>query len=282
MLWIFIFATSQTHKSMKIHVWGIFAILFFINSCKTAPLTGRRQLLLVPNSELMSMSFAQYGQVKNNSRIITGTAQARMVENAGKRIQKAIEIYMAEKGLSNRLNGFEWEYILIDEDIVNAWCMPGGKIAFYTGIMPVCKDETGVAVVIGHEIAHAIANHGNERMSSGLVQAFGGAALAVAMRDKPAETQALFLGAYGAGTTVGVMLPFSRRHESEADELGLMFMALAGYDPREAPKFWERMSALSGGNKPPEMLSTHPSDTRRINDLNKHMPRALAYYNKSK
>jgi len=266
---------------MKIKVWGIFAFLLLINSCKTVPLTGRRQLLLVPNSELLGMSYTQYDQVKQEGGIVRGTTQAKMVSNAGNRIQKAVEEYMAQKGLSEKLNGFAWEYILIDQNVVNAWCMPGGKVAFYTGIMPICKDETGVAVVMGHEIAHAIANHGNERMSKGLVQAFGGAALAVAIRDKPAETQALFLGAYGAGTTLGVMLPFSRKHESEADELGLIFMAMAGYDPREAPKFWERMAAV-GGSKPPEMLSTHPSDTRRIADLNKHMPKALEYYNKRK
>jgi predicted Zn-dependent protease len=164
---------------------------------------------------------------------------------------------------------------------VNAWCMPGGKVVVYTGILPVTKNENGLAVVMGHEIAHAIAEHGNERMSQELLRQAGGVALTVALKDNPEETRNLWLAAYGLGSEVGVMLPFSRLHESEADHLGLIFMAMAGYDPREAPDFWTRM-AEAGGQKPPEFLSTHPSDETRISSLNNWMPEALKYYNKNK
>ena len=200
-----------------------------------------------------------------------------MVKRVGKNIQEATTKFLTEKGYGELLKGYEWEFNLIESDQVNAFCMPGGKVAFYTGILPYCKDEVGVAVVMGHEVSHAIAEHGNERLSQQLVQQLGGVALAVAVNEKPAETQALCMAAYGVGTQYGVMLPFSRKHESEADELGLYFMALAGYNPTEAPKFWERMSK-SGGQKPPEFLSTHPSDETRISDLNAHMPKAMEYY----
>ena len=178
------------------------------------------------------------------------------------------------------LKGFQWEFNTVESEEANAFCMPGGKVVFYTGILPICQDEAGVAVVMGHEVAHAIAKHGNERMSQGLVQQFGGVALSVALSDKPAQTQQLFQTAYGVGSQVGVMLPFSRLQESEADELGLIFMAMAGYDPHEAPKFWERMSAKSSGGAPPEFLSTHPSHETRIRKLNKAIPKAMEYYKK--
>ncbi|MCC5916091.1 MAG: M48 family metallopeptidase [Cryomorphaceae bacterium] len=248
------------------------------DACKTVPLSGRRQVRLVPNSELNTMSFSAYQSIKDTANIITGTPDAQMVERCGKRIQKSVEDYFAELNQSSKLEGFEWEFILIDDPTVNAWCMPGGKVAFYTGILPYTQDETGLAVVMGHEIAHAVAQHGNERMSQGLLTQFGAAALGVALRDKREETQALFMGAYGMGAQVGAILPFSRKHESEADELGLYFMAMAGYNPQEAPKFWTRMSQASGGMQPPEFVSTHPSNERRISDLEKNMPRAMKYY----
>lgn len=254
-------------------------LMLTTTTCKRVPITGRRQLAFIPANELHSMSFTQYRQIKENEQVIKGTPEAQMIERVGRKIQKAVEDYLAMNNQSHLLKGFDWEFILIKSDVVNAWCMPGGKVAFYTGILPICKDEAGVAVVMGHEVAHAVAQHGNERLSQGLIQQFGGIALAVALRDRPAETQALFLGAYGVGTTVGAILPFSRLHETEADRLGLIFMAMAGYNPREAPKFWERMSRLSGGQKPPEILSTHPSDERRIRDLNAQVPNALKYYN---
>ncbi len=258
----------------------LFVISLFIYDCATVPVTGRKQLSLVSNSEIMPMSFQSYQAVLDSSKLSSNKQQADMVKNVGVKIQKAVEEYMAQNNWSDHLKGYEWEFNLIDEDIVNAWCMPGGKVAFYTGIMPVCQDETGVAVVMGHEVAHAVANHGAERMSQGLVQQMGGVALDVALSNKPGETRQLFGMAYGLASNVGAMLPFSRLHESEADKMGLIFMAMAGYDPREAPKFWERMSAKSGGGAPPEFLSTHPSHETRIKELNAQIPEALKYYKK--
>jgi len=248
-------------------------------SCTKVPLTGRRQMKLLPNSTLLGMSFTSYSDFLKQHKLSTNAQQTAMVKNSGERIKQAVVKYMKDHGKEKMLSGFDWEFNLVEDPTVNAWCMPGGKVVFYTGIMPICKDEAGVAVVMGHEIAHAIANHGNERMSQGLAVQLGGIGLAVALQEKPAETQALFLGAYGVGSTVGAVLPFSRLHESEADYMGLIFMAMAGYDPRTAPAFWERMSALGGG-KPPEMLSTHPSDETRIRKLNEKMPEALKYYQK--
>lgn len=253
-------------------------ILLLVVSCRKVAVTGRRQLSLIPSGEMQSMSYTSYRQFLSQNKLSTDQAQTDMVKRCGLRIQKAVERYMSEKKLSKQLDGFKWEFNLIEDPTVNAWCMPGGKVVVYTGILPVTKDETGLAVVMGHEIAHAIANHGGERMSQGLIQQMGGVAMSVALSNKPAETQALFNTAYGVGSNVAVMLPFSRLHESEADQMGLTFMAMAGYDPRESVKFWKRMSDKSGGGKPPEFISTHPSDETRIKDLNKHMPQAMKYY----
>lgn len=264
---------------MKKVIFVIFISLLGYN-CATVPVTGRRQLSLISNSELLPMSYDNYKTVLNDAKLSNNKQQAEMVKRVGVRIQKAVEKFMADNGASDQLKDYSWEFNLIDENIANAWCMPGGKVAFYTGILPICKDETGVAVVMGHEVAHAIANHGSERMSQGLLQQMGGEALSVAMANKPAETQKLFGQAYGAASTVGAMLPFSRLHESEADKMGLIFMAMADYDPREAPKFWERMATKSGGGAPPEFMSTHPAHSTRIADLNAQIPEALKYYKK--
>lgn len=252
-----------------------------IYACATVPLTGRKQLSLVSSSEINPMAEQEYREVIAKGPLSNNAQQTAMIKNVGLRIQRAVEQYMAEKKLSDQLAGFNWEFNLIDDpNTVNAWCMPGGKVAFYTGIMPICKDEVGVAVVMGHEVAHAVANHGRERMSQGLLQQLGLSSISAAMGQNPTLTSQIFYQAVGLGSQVG-MLKFSRTHESEADEIGLIFMALAGYDPREAPKFWERMAAGGGGGTP-EWLSTHPSDETRIADLNKNMPKALKYYEKSK
>ncbi|MGF1638910.1 MAG: M48 family metallopeptidase [Cyclobacteriaceae bacterium] len=258
-----------------------FLVAVLVYACTTVPMTGRRQLSLVPNSEILPLSYTSYQQVLKDAKVVTKGRKADMVKNVGARLQKAVEKYMADNNLSSQLSNYEWEFVLLDDDAVNAWCMPGGKVAFYTGIMPVCKDNDGVAVVMGHEVAHAVANHGRERMSQGLAQQFGGAALSVALAEKPAATQQLFNTAFAVGSTYGAMMPFSRLHESEADRMGLIFMAIAGYDPNAAPGFWKRMSEMSGGAKPPEFMSTHPSDQRRINDLNAAMPEAMKYYKAS-
>lgn len=255
-------------------------ILLIVSNCATVPITGRSQLSVVPKSQVFPMSFDGYQSVLDSSKVLTGTREANMVQTVGKNIQRAVESYMAQNNLSGHLNGYAWDFNLIEADIVNAWCMPGGKVAFYTGIIPVCKDETGVAVVMGHEVAHAIANHGGERMSQALAQQLGGAALDVALREQPEETRAMLSTAYGVASTYGAMMPFSRLHESEADKMGLIFMAMAGYDPNAAPQFWERMSSLGGGAQPPEFMSTHPSHERRIADLKAQIPEAMKYYKK--
>jgi len=249
-----------------------------VYACATVPITGRRQLAMVSNAEILPLADQQYEQVLDTSRISTNRQYVTTVRTVGTKIQKAVEQYMAEKGLSEELAGFEWEFNVIeDPKTVNAWCMPGGKVAFYTGIMPICKDENGVAVVMGHEVAHAIANHGRERMSQGLLANGLLGTISGAMGQNPSLTQEVFMQAMGIGAQIG-MLSFSRQHESEADRIGLIFMAIAGYDPHEAPKFWERMTTVGGGAEPPEWLSTHPSHSTRISDLNKAMPEAMKYY----
>ena len=201
-----------------------------------------------------------------------------MIKTVGGRIANAVQQYFTSKGQASALQDYKWEFNLIKNDsVINAWCMPGGKVAVYTGILPLTKDETGMAIVLGHEISHAVAKHGDERMSQGLLEQLGGTALEVALRNKPQQTQALFMNAYGLGATLGFALPYSRLQESEADHLGLIFMAMAGYDPNAAIPFWERMSQ-SGGAKPPEFLSDHPSDQTRIENIQKLMPEAMTYY----
>ncbi|HCM77829.1 MAG TPA: peptidase M48 [Cytophagales bacterium] len=254
--------------------------LVVVYACATVPVTGRRQVSLISSGEINQMSAEQYQQVLRESKLSTNQEQVAMVKRVGSNIKNAVEQYMASKGASSELAGFNWEFNLIQDDqTVNAWCMPGGKVAFYTAIMPICKDEAGVAVVMGHEVAHAIANHGRERMSQGLIAQFGLGTLSAAMGQNPTATQNIFMQAVGVGTNVG-MLKFSRSHESEADHIGLIFMSMAGYDPNEAPKFWERMSELSGGQAPPEFLSTHPSHDTRIKDLEGWIPEAMQYYKK--
>ncbi|MFC4872694.1 M48 family metallopeptidase [Negadavirga shengliensis] len=252
-----------------------------VYSCAKVPLSGRRQLSIIGNTEILPLSYDQYNQVLKESKVVTNTADGQKVINVGRRIAAAVENYLKENNYSEVTEGFAWEFNLIESDQVNAWCMPGGKVAFYTGIMPICEDETGVAVVMGHEVAHAIANHARERMSQGMVAngLLGG--LQAAMGQNPSLTQTIFLQAVGFGGQVG-MLKFSRDQELEADQLGLIFMSIAGYDPREAPEFWERMNARAEGARPPEFLSTHPGPNRRIERLNEQMPEALEYYNKNK
>lgn len=247
-------------------------------ACATVAVTGRKQLSLVSNAEIIPMSAQQYQEVIKKGPLSTNKEQTEMIRRVGTRVQKAVEQYMATKGASSELEGFNWEFNLIDDPkTVNAWCMPGGKVAFYTAILPICKDEDGVAVVMGHEVAHAIANHGRERMSQGLVEQFGLSTLGAAMGQNPTATQQLLMQAIGMGSNLG-MLKFSRSHESEADHIGLIFMSMAGYDPNTAPKFWQRMTEMSGGQQPPEFLSTHPSHETRVKDLEGWIPEAMQYY----
>ncbi|MBT31733.1 MAG: peptidase M48 [Thalassobius sp.] len=264
------------------HIFSILLLIFSVFSCQTVPVTGRSQLALIPNSELLPMSFQNYDQVLQESKLSNNQAEVAMIKKVGQRIQLAVERYMAENNASSQLSGFNWEFNLIEDDnTVNAWCMPGGKVAFYTGILPICEGESGVAIVMGHEVAHAIANHGGERMSQSLLAQLGLSSLQVALGENPSLTNNLLLQSVGIGTQVG-MLSFSRQHESEADRIGLIFSSMAGYDPREAPEFWERMKAASGGSAPPEFLSTHPSNDRRIRDLTAQMPEAIKIYEQYK
>jgi predicted Zn-dependent protease len=268
----------------KLMSFAFIIIATLLTQCKSVPLTGRNQLSLVGNDKIFPMSFQQYEQVKKEGKIVEGTDDARTVKRVGVRIQRAVEKYFAAQGKGSYLADYQWEFNLIEEDeTVNAWCMPGGKVAFYTGIMPICANETGVAVVMGHEIAHAIANHGSERISQQYAAQTGLGIVSVALGAGGTTgigADVIMQGA-GAASSLGI-LAFSRKHESEADELGLYFMAMAGYDPQEAPKFWERMSAGKDGKGPSEFLSTHPSDETRIDDLNKNMPKALEYYQQTK
>ena len=252
--------------------------MMFTTSCTKNPITGRKQLTLMPEATIAQMSLDSYKQVLGESKVIHNSPDALMIKKVGQNIATSVEQWLIKNKHTDRVKSFNWEFNLIDQDVVNAWCMPGGKVAFYTGILPYTQDEAGIAVVMGHEVAHAVARHGNERISHGLAQQLGAIGLAVALRDKPAQTQNIFMGAYGLGSQVAVMLPFSRSHETEADHMGLIFMAMAGYDPYEAPRFWQRMSK-SGGASVPEFLSTHPSHETRIKNLNqKFIPQALAYY----
>jgi predicted Zn-dependent protease len=253
-------------------------LCLMVFSCSTVPVTGRRQLSLVPASQMMSMSYQEYGTFLKQNTLSTNQAQIALVKIVGTRIQKAVERYMGQNGMADRLSGYAWEFNLVESKEVNAWCMPGGKVVVYTGILPVTKDERGLAVVLGHEIAHAIAEHGGERMSQQMVTQFGGMALSELIKEKPKETQNLWMGIFGAGAQYGVLLPYSRTHESEADHLGLIFMAMAGYDPATAVDFWQRMAAGKGGQAPPEFMSTHPSDETRIEAIRQHLPEAQKYY----
>lgn len=257
-----------------------FILSLILVACSTNPLTGKSQLTILPESELQSMATQQYQQFLTTNRVVSSSnnRDADMVKRVGQRISRAVESYYSERGLTNKLDGFQWEYNLIDDKSVNAWCMPGGKIVVYTGLLPVTQNEAALAVVIGHEVSHALLQHGNQRMSQGLLQQLGGVALSVAVANKPAETQNLFLSAYGAGSQVGILLPFSRKNELEADQYGLIWTAMAGYNPQEAIGLWERMESLANGQKPPEFLSTHPTEGRRIMQLQKFMPEALKYY----
>lgn len=263
----------------RLLVLSILAMLITV-ACTTNAITGRHQLSLVSDAEVQSQALTEYKTFLSQNKVVSAgqSKDAEMVRRVGSRIATAITQYYTEKGLGKELEGYQWEYNLVNSPQVNAWCMPGGKIVVYTGLLPITQNEAALAVVLGHEITHAVAKHGNERMSEGLVQQLGGAALSVALSSKPAETRNLFLQAYDAGSTIGVSLPHSRNQEYEADKFGLIFAALAGYNPREAIPLWQRMQAANNGQKPPEFLSDHPAEGNRIERLQQQMPNALTFY----
>lgn len=246
-----------------------------ISACSTNPFTGKSNLNLVSNAEIFPSAFAQYDEFLKQNKVITGTAQANMVKSVGAKIRAAAEKYLASIGQSSYLNGYEWEYNLVQSDEVNAWCMPGGKIVVYSGILPITKDEAGLATVLGHEVAHALLNHGAQRMSTDMLAQLGAQGVAVASSGTSQTTQQILQQAYGLGAQYGAVLPFSRKHENEADEIGLTLMAIAGYNPDNALAFWQRMSA-NGGSGIPEFMSTHPSDQTRVSKITNAIPNAKA------
>lgn len=257
--------------NIKNKIVAIGTVLLFL-SCATNPFTGKKTLALVPNSDIFPTAFAQYNQFLTENKVVKGTADANMVKNVGQKIAVAAERWLDANGYQGYLKDYKWEYNLVDDKTINAWCMPGGKIVVYTGILPIANGEAGLAAIMGHEVAHALANHGQQRMSAGMLQQLGAVAGNVAISDP--QTLSLFNQAYGVGTEVGVMLPFSRSNETEADEIGLYLMAIAGYNPDEAAKLWQRMSAHSNGQAPPQILSTHPSNETRIRALQELAPKA--------
>ncbi len=254
----------------------LLTITVLFSACATVPMTERKQLTLIPSSELQAMSLTSYQEVLGESKLSNDPAQVERIRKIGSRLASAAESYLKGHGYSTA--EYAWEFNLIDDpETVNAWCMPGGKVAVYTGILPVAQNDNGLAVVMGHEIAHALANHGNERMSQSLILELGGVALSTALKQQPAKTKELFMTSYGAAGQVGLLLPYSRLHEKEAARIGLILMAMAGYDPREAIPFWQRMNA-QGGERPPEFLSTHPAPESRIAQIEQLLPEAMGIY----
>jgi predicted Zn-dependent protease len=272
----------QTLKSLV--QTGLLYLILIIGtlSCTRNALTGKKQLTILPEAEIQSLASGQYKDFLKTHPLVAGqqNAQVAMVKRVGERITQAVNRYYAGKNMSSVLTGYKWEYNLVDDATVNAWCMPGGKIVVYTGLLPISMNENALAVVTGHEVSHALLQHGNQRMSSSMLQQFGGITLAVALSSKPVQTQNLFLQAYGIGSEVGVMLPFSRKHELEADRYGLIWAAMAGYDPNEALAFWDRMEKASGGNQVPDFLRTHPTDAVRKEKIKSYLPEALTYKGK--
>lgn len=266
---------------MKIKIFIAVSLVatFVFSSCYNNPITGRSTLNLVDESTLNTMAAQQYQEFLATNPPNSNSPEGIMVRQVGQELSAAVTNYLAKINQLKIIRGYNWEFNYVNNPEANAWCMPGGKVAVYSGIMPIAKTKAGLAVVMGHEIAHAIAQHGNERMSQGLLQQAGGVALSVAVASKSTQTQQLYSQAYGIGSNVGAILPFSRKDESEADRMGLIFMALAGYNPNEAVDFWQRMAANSKG-APPEFLSTHPSNATRIQDLRNAIPEAMKYYKK--
>ncbi|HRD56861.1 MAG TPA: M48 family metallopeptidase [Ferruginibacter sp.] len=264
---------------MKKSILLFAAIPVLFSSCSTNAVTGRQQLSLFPESTLQEEAVSQYKQFLTENKVVTGanSKDAEMVKRVGNRLASAITQYYKTQANPVDLSGYKWEFNLVNNGQVNAWCMPGGKVVVYTGLLPVAQNEAALAVVMGHEITHALAKHGNERMS----QAAMAQGLQVAgniFTTGNTKANALFNNIFAPGAQVGVLLPNSRKQELEADRFGLIFTAMAGYNPNEAVAFWQRMAAASNGQKPPELLSTHPSDESRINQIKKYLPDALKYY----
>ena len=248
-----------------------FLTLWLVVACSTVPITERKRVNIVDDAEILPASFAQYDAFLKENKLSTNKEKTREIREIGQRISKSVDRFMRANGMTEEANQYKWEFNLVDDEQMNAWCLPGGKVVFYTGILPVCANEDGIAAVMGHEIAHAFAKHGQERMTSSYGQQLGGMAVALGTSGQDYETQMLWNSIYGISSQVG-MLAYSRTHEKEADKLGMVFMIMAGYDPEEAIDLWKRMKADSKGGAPPEFLSTHPSHDTRIADLQRYLP----------
>jgi len=259
-------------------VVSLLIILLTLAGCSSVPLTGRKQVMLVSDQEVLTASLTQYNDFMKEAKKSTNKQQTDMVVRVGKRIAAATEQYLRNNGLEDEIKEFSWEFNLVDNPEMNAFCMPGGKIVVYTGLMKIVSSDDELAVVMGHEVAHAVAKHSNERMSQQMMAQYGAAILGAAVQNKSAAVQQVASTVYGVGAQYGVVLPFSRKHESEADYMGMVFMAMAGYNPEVAVGFWEKMSA--GGASVPEFLSTHPSGEHRISDIKKSLPEIEKYRTK--
>lgn len=265
---------------MKKYLLSLFS-LFVLAACSEVPVLERNQVNIIPHSQIRQMADQNYAAALQQQQVVEGTEAAMMLDQVGTRMARAVEQFLVQNDLGERTEEYNWEFTLLQDDMVNAWAMPGGKVAFYTGIIQVAENEAGIAAVMGHEIAHVVARHGNERMSQMLLAEVGALAVDVALSQKPEQTRAIFQTAYGAVANVGVVLPFSRLHETEADRLGIIFMAMAGYDPQEAIDFWKRMAAQASGPAQPEFLSTHPHPETRVENLRQYLPLAQRYYQKA-
>jgi predicted Zn-dependent protease len=259
---------------------ALIVLIFTLAACSTVPITGRKQIDFIPYAQIAQLSEEGYRQQLKELPLSNNTKDISRLNRVSESLIAAIQTYLRDNKIKSEALNFKWEVNLLESPQVNAFCMEGGKIAFYTGIMPFCTSDDAIAVVMGHEIGHAIAHHGAERMSEQLIAQTGNGVLDVALAKEPAKTRAMADVAYGVGSQVFGLLPFSRLHESEADQLGLNFMVLAGYDPNEAVKFWERMEKGNTGARPPQIISTHPSPETRIANIKKLIPEILAKYGK--
>ena len=266
---------KNIYKRLKYTLF-ISVVAILLQACGSVPITGRKQLMLVPDQEVLTLSLQQYQDFISSAPVERNTSNAQMVERVGRRIATAVETFYRNNGYESELKNFSWEFNLVKSSDVNAFCMPGGKIVIYEGLLPITRDETGLAIVMGHEVAHAVAKHANERISQQMALQYGGQ-IAGGLLGNNAAAQQIGGMVFGIGSQLGVMLPYARKHEYEADELGIIFMAMAGYDPRVAVDFWTRMSQ-AGGSSVAEFMSTHPSDQNRIAKIKEHMPEALKYY----
>lgn len=254
-------------------IFPLVLVSLFFFQCSTVPITGRQRINLYGDKQVLPSSFSQYKNFLDKNKLSTNEEQTAKIKEIGAKISKSVDKFMRANGMTAEADAYKWEFNLVEDKTINAWCLPGGKVVFYTGILPICANDDGIAAVMGHEIAHAFAKHGQERMTTGTFQQLGGVAVALATNQKDPKTQEIWSLAYGLGSTVGV-LAFSRTHETEADKLGLVFMLMAGYDGAEAAELWVRMSKNGKASNTPKFLRTHPTNEDRIKTIKAYLPEA--------